>query len=164
MPDPQYRRLGIDFGTTHTVATLATGPGAAQPLLFDTGPLLSSAVYAETDGRLLVGADAERSARLEPARFEPNPKRRIDDGRLLLGTREYQVVDVIGAVLHRVAGEAARVAGVGPDSVVITHPAAWGASRRAVLAGAAERAGARLATPRRRGRRSRLTGRRLCSP
>jgi hypothetical protein len=43
-------------------------------------PLLPSAVFA-ADGRLLVGRDAERSARADPAAFEPYPKQRVDDGR-----------------------------------------------------------------------------------
>src|SRR4051794_13976876 len=98
-------RLGIAFGTPHPVAglpRLGNGTGAPQPLLFDASFLLPSAVYAETDGRLHVGQDAIRSARLDPTRFEPNPKRRIDEGRLLLGDREYRVTDAIGAVLRRV--------------------------------------------------------------
>jgi hypothetical protein len=133
-------RLGIDFGTTHTVAAL-TSPERPQPLLFDASFLLPSAVYAETDGRLLVGQDAIRSARLDPTRFEPNPKRRIDEGRLLLGDREYRVTDAIGAVLRRVADEAARVAGSLPVATVLTYPAGWAGPRRAVLATAASEAG-----------------------
>ncbi len=133
-------RLGIDFGTSHTVAALA-GPERPQPLLFDASFLLPSSVYAETDGRLLVGQDAIRSARLDPTRFEPNPKRRVDDGRLLLGEREYRVTDAIGAVLRRVADEAARVAGSLPAATVLTHPAGWAGTRRAVLATAASEAG-----------------------
>ena len=92
--------LGIDFGTTHTVAAVTTPDGRTQPLLFDSSPLLSSAVFAE-DSRMLVGQDAERSARLDPTRFEPNPKRRIDDGNVLLGPNEYPVPEVIAAVLRR---------------------------------------------------------------
>jgi hypothetical protein len=132
--------LGIDFGTTHTVAALA-GADRPQPLLFDASFLLPSAVYAETDGRLLVGQDAIRSARLDPTRFEPNPKRRIDEGRLLLGDREYRVTDAIGAVLRRVADEAARVAGSLPAATVLTYPAGWAGPRRAVLGTAASEAG-----------------------
>jgi hypothetical protein len=139
--DPRQSRLGVDFGTTHTVAALGMPDSPAQPLLFDASPLLSSAVFAEHDGRLLVGRDADRSARLDPTRFEPNPKRRIDDGQVLLGSRAYPVVDVVGAVLRRVAGEAARVAGAMPATTVITYPANWAASRKAVLAEAARQAG-----------------------
>jgi molecular chaperone DnaK len=86
--------LGIDFGTSHTVAALSGRDGHGRPMQFESSFLLPSAVYADTDGRLLVGRDAERSARLDPARLEPNPKRRIDDGVILLGSREYPVPDV----------------------------------------------------------------------
>jgi molecular chaperone DnaK (HSP70) len=78
-------RLGIDFGTTHTVAALTRPDGRIQPLLFASSPLLSSAVFAEPDGRLLTGQDAERGARLDPSRYEPNVKRRIDEGTRPVG-------------------------------------------------------------------------------
>jgi hypothetical protein len=134
-------RLGIDFGTTHTVATLARPDGLAQPLLFAATPLLTSAVFAAADGRLLTGADAQRSARLDPARFEPNAKRRIDEGTILLGGAGHPVAEVIAAVLRRVHDEAVRVAGGPLAQVVLTHPAGWGPTRKGILADAAARAG-----------------------
>ena len=134
-------RLGIDFGTSHTVAVLRWPDGRARPLLFDGSPLLPSAVYAEPDGRLVVGRDALHSARLDPSRFELSPKRRIDDGWVLLGDREVPVTELIGAVLGFVAEEARRTAGGAPSAVTITCPAAWGAPRRKVLGAAASRAG-----------------------
>jgi WD40 repeat protein len=51
------------------------------------------------------------------------------------------VVDLIAAVLGRVAGETRRVAGGAPSAVVLTHPASWGHTRLGVLADAAARAG-----------------------
>jgi hypothetical protein len=138
---PTDSRVGIDFGTTHTVAALSGADGRSQPLLFDASFLLPSAVFAETDGRLLVGRDAERSAKLDPTRFEPNPKRRVDDGNVLLGSREYPVTDLIAAVLRRAGDEAARVSGAMPARAVLTYPAHWAASRKSVLAEAAGRAG-----------------------
>jgi hypothetical protein len=134
-------RLGIDFGTNHTVAAIATPDGRLTPLLFDASPLLASGVYAERDGRLLTGQDAARAAQLDPGRSEPNPKLRIDEGRVVLGGREYPVVDLVAAVLRRVAAEAVRTLGGPPAEVVLTHPAAWGAQRRAVLTAAALEAG-----------------------
>jgi molecular chaperone DnaK len=98
--------LGIDFGTSHTVAVLAAAGTPPQVLLFDSSPLLPSAVFAPGDGPVLVGRDAQRAARLDPAAYEPHPKRRIDDGTLLLGEVELPVRDAIGAVLRRVAEEA----------------------------------------------------------
>jgi molecular chaperone DnaK len=134
--------LGVDFGTSNTVAVLRWPDGRARPLLFDGSPLLPSAVYAEPDGgALVVGRDAVHSARLDPGRFEPNPKRRIDDTTLLLGDREVPLVEVVAAVLSRVAEELRRTAGDAPVDATLTCPASWGATRRLVLADAALEAG-----------------------
>jgi actin-like ATPase involved in cell morphogenesis len=134
-------RLGIDFGTSHTVAVLRWPDGRAKPLLFDGSPLLPSAVYVDAAGRFAVGRDAAHSARMDPGGYEPNPKRRVDDGSVLLGGREVTSVDLIGTVLRLVAEEATRTAGERPAAVTITYPAAWGTPRRLVLAAAADRAG-----------------------
>jgi molecular chaperone DnaK len=133
--------LGVDFGTSNTVAVARWPDGRARPILIDGSPLLPSAVYAEPDGQLIVGRDAVHSARLDPARFEPNPKRRIDDDRVLLGERDVPVVDLIAAVLARVAEEWHRAVGPVRPEVTLTCPATWGATRRSLLAEAAAMAG-----------------------
>ncbi|MFG1924834.1 Hsp70 family protein [Cryptosporangium sp. NPDC048952] len=135
------RVLGIDFGTSNTVAMLRTPDGRVRPLLFDGSPLLPSAVYLGTDGRMVVGRDAERNARVDPGRFEPNPKRRVDDGTIFLGDREMPVPDVFASVLGTVATEARRQLGSLPDEVRMTHPARWAERRRNVLIEGAVRAG-----------------------
>src|SRR4051794_2974539 len=127
---PPRHALGIDFGTSNTVAVARWPDGRARPLLVDGSPLLPSAVYVEPDGQVVVGRDAVHSARLDPARFEPNPKRRIDDGSVLLGDRELPVVDLIAAVLVRVAEEWHRAVGPVRPEVTLTCPATWGATRR----------------------------------
>ncbi|WP_460491221.1 Hsp70 family protein [Dactylosporangium cerinum] len=140
--DVDRARSLLDFGTSHTVAVLARADGRVEPLLFDASPLLSSAVFAGADGRLLVGRDADRSARADPARYEPNPKRRLDEGTLLLGEAEIGVVDACAAVLRRVREEAARtLGGSAPARTVLTCPAGWGPQRRGVLSAAASAAG-----------------------
>ncbi|GAB3844764.1 hypothetical protein ACFPIJ_56920 [Dactylosporangium cerinum] len=141
----KYRRgvtsvLGIDFGTSHTVASVVFPDGRSEALLFDSSPLLASGVYAD-NGKLLVGRDGERAARMNPAPYEPNPKRRIDDGVLLLGSAEIPVIEAVGAVLGRVRQEARRVLGASPSKVVLTHPAAWAQPRQSLLAAAAMSAG-----------------------
>jgi molecular chaperone DnaK (HSP70) len=90
---------------------------------------------------MLVGRDAERNARMDPARFEPNPKRRIDDGSLFLGTSEIPVPQVFAYVLQQVALEAQRQAGQMPGQVRLTHPARWGERRRSILVDSARLAG-----------------------
>lgn len=135
------RVLGIDFGTSNTVGMLRLADGRLRPLLFDGSPLLPSAVYLDPDGRLLIGRDAERHARLDPSRFEPNPKRSVDDGHLFLGDREMPVAQVFGLVLGHVATEARRQLGGPPEEVRLTHPARWGDQRRGALIEAARVAG-----------------------
>jgi actin-like ATPase involved in cell morphogenesis len=138
---PKRYALGVDFGTSNTVAVARWPDGRARPILVDGSPLLPSAVFADSDGTLLVGRDAVHSARIDPARFEPNPKRRIDDGLVLLGEREFEVVELIAAVLARVAEEWHRAVGPHRPEVTLTCPASWGASRRTLLAEAAAQAG-----------------------
>ncbi|WP_432833111.1 Hsp70 family protein [Dactylosporangium sp. CA-092794] len=134
-------RLGVDFGTSHTVAVLSRPDGRSDALLFDASPLLPSAVFADPGGALLTGRDAERSARLDPAAYEPHPKRRIDDVALFLGGRDVRVVELVAAVLRRVADEATRAAGRPIEATVLTHPTGWGPQRRSLLLDAAARAG-----------------------
>jgi len=134
-------RLGVDFGTSSTVAVLAWPDGRTRPLVFDGSELLPSAVCVDGDGAVLVGRDALHAARTHPGGFEPNPKRCIDDGVVLLGGVEIQVGDLIAAVLARVATEARQVAGQAAGSVVLTCPAGWGQQRRHVLSAAAAAAG-----------------------
>ncbi|MDG4823425.1 Hsp70 family protein [Asanoa sp. WMMD1127] len=144
--------LGVDFGTSHTVAVVRWPDGRARPLLVDGSPLLPSAVYAPpgADAPLVAGRDAVHSARLDPARFEPNPKRRVDDGSVLLGERDVPVADLVSAVLGRLAEEWRRTIGdlttgevtaETPPALTLTCPATWGATRRALLSRAAADAG-----------------------
>jgi hypothetical protein len=134
-------RLGIDFGTSHTTAILRWPDGHVRPLLFDGSPLLPSAVYAEDDGTLLVGRDAVHAARLDPARFEGSPKRRVDRDTVALGTHEVAVAAMIAAVLGRVKAEAERVSSARIDDVTLTHPAGWTGARLAKLVEACRLAG-----------------------
>src|SRR5690349_3427769 len=133
--------LGIDYGTSNTVALMRWPDGRVKPLLFDGSPVLPSAVFAPAEGALVVGRDALHHARFAPARLEPNPKRRIDDEFVLLGDREVPLVDLVAATLRHVAGEAVRVAGGAVPQVALAHPAGWGPVRRGVLADAARVAG-----------------------
>ncbi|MFD0557513.1 putative pyrroloquinoline-quinone binding quinoprotein [Stackebrandtia endophytica] len=132
--------LAVDLGTTHTVAVVGRGDQRPRPLLFDDSPLLPSGVFLSADGTMHTGKDAWRLARTEPDRFEPYPKRRIDDGTVLLGDRELSISQLFATILRRVASEAVG-SGMSPRGVVLTHPADWGPVRRQVLEQAATEAG-----------------------
>lgn len=135
------RALAVDFGTSNTVAAIGVDGGAPRLVAIDGSPLLPSSVFRTDDGALAVGRDADRQARLDPTRYEPNPKRRIDDGEILLGDAAVPVVSAIAAVLRRVAGEVGRQLGGPPDQVRLTHPARWGSRRRDTLLAASREAG-----------------------
>jgi outer membrane protein assembly factor BamB/Ethanolamine utilization protein EutJ (predicted chaperonin) len=133
-------RLSIDLGTSHTVAVVRRGDEAPRPLLFDGSPVLPSAIFSQPP-RLHVGRDAERMALIDPSRFEPHPKRRVDEGSVLLGNTEVTVVDMFVALLRRVAAEAAQAGVPLGGGAVLTCPADWGAHRRGALTAAAGAAG-----------------------
>jgi actin-like ATPase involved in cell morphogenesis len=133
--------LAVDFGTSNTVAALATDGGSPRLVTIDGSPLVPSAVFLTDDGSLAVGRDADRQARIDPSRYEPNPKRRIDDGEILLGATPIPVTRLVAAVLGRVASEVRRQLGAPPDQVRLTHPARWGQVRKNTLIVAAREAG-----------------------
>ncbi|GIG85294.1 Hsp70 family protein [Plantactinospora endophytica] len=132
--------LGVDLGTSHTVAVLRWPDGRTRPLLFDGQPILPSGVFLDGAGRPHVGRDAQRLAQADPSRYEPNPKRRIDEPAVLLGDREIPTVDLLAGVLGAVAGAAVEAVGFLPPAV-LSYPATWGARRRDTLAAAVARAG-----------------------
>lgn len=129
--------VAVDLGTSSTCVAVAVDQQDAQVVIIDGGPLMSSAIY--TDGRsVFVGAEAQRQAALDPARFEPHPKRRIDEGSLLLGSTVLSVEQALAAVLGRAVAEARAVLSGAPvDHLVLTHPAEWAGVRSAVLLSAA---------------------------
>nr|WP_228046595.1 type VII secretion-associated protein [Saccharopolyspora sp. HNM0983] len=138
--------VSIDFGTSSTCAVVAVGGGEPQVVVVDGQPLVPSAVFAAPDGTLFVGHEAERQAAVDPARFEPHPKRRIDEGELLLGSTVLPVPDAVRAVLGRAVAEARRYAGGAVvDLLVLTHPANWGSVRTGVLRRAAAGLGREIA-------------------
>ncbi|MFD8496825.1 Hsp70 family protein [Amycolatopsis sp. NPDC059657] len=136
------RILSVDLGTSNTVAVLSAHGRPPRVVEVDGSANMPSAVFATEDGTLMIGRDAERRARLDPTRFEPNPKRRIDEQTLLLGTDIVPVNEALAAILRRVLDETRRqLGGESPDEVRLTHPAQWGPVRRNVLLSAARLAG-----------------------
>ncbi|GAB3719413.1 Hsp70 family protein [Amycolatopsis oliviviridis] len=133
--------LAIDFGTSSTVGVLSIHGRGTQVVEIDGSVTMSSAIYVDKDGTVFVGRDAERRARLDPSRFEANPKRRIDEGALQLGDVTLPIADAFAAVLRRVGEEAELLLQRPPAQVRISHPAGWGPDRKQILHEAALKAG-----------------------
>jgi molecular chaperone DnaK len=130
-------RVAVDLGTSSTCVAIAVDGAEPRVVVVDGSPLMSSAVWADRRG-VFVGAEAERQASIDPARFEPHPKRRVDEGSLLLGDTVLGVQQALAAVLRRAVAEARAVlGGAAVDELVLTHPADWGGVRTGVLVAAA---------------------------
>ncbi|WP_158887847.1 Hsp70 family protein [Amycolatopsis anabasis] len=136
-------RLAVDFGTTSTVALFAS-PGVEPRLVtVDGSPRLPSAVFA--GDRLVVGADAVRMGRADPARLVRAPKSLAEE-EIRLGAFSLPVTELVRAVLRRVVDEAARQAGEPVAELVLTHPADWEPVRIGRLLRAAEGLAPRVST------------------
>jgi actin-like ATPase involved in cell morphogenesis len=136
----------VDFGTSHTVAVVS-GPGLpARVVTVDGHPWFPSAVFWTRQGEAVVGTDALRLARTEPARLEPRPKSRIAEPDVLLGDAVVATTTLVRAVLARVVAEASRTADSPVQQLVLTHPANWGPARIGALLAAAQGLAPRLST------------------
>jgi molecular chaperone DnaK len=131
-------RVAVDFGTSSTCTAVSIDDRQPQVVVIDGAPLVPSSVYVTSDGTLFVGHEADRQAAVDPSRYEPHPKRRIDEGELLLGDTVLPVLGVVRAVLSRAVREARHLAAnAAVDQLVLTHPADWGAPRTGKLRRAA---------------------------
>lgn len=133
--------LAIDFGTTNTSAAIASG-GRVDVVEIDGSARMSSAVFVDDQGELIVGFAADAHLPLAPDRAERTPKRRLGDSVMVLGATVVEPVDAVAAVLRSIAAEAIRrQGGEQPTKLCLTHPARWGGVRLRLLAEAASRAG-----------------------
>jgi molecular chaperone DnaK len=135
-------QLGIDFGTSYTVAAVATeGTVTVVDVESNGRSRMPSSVFMSPDGEILVGTAAQHQAVFAPERYEPTPKRALGEGDVFLGDDLVPVTDLVAAVLRRVYTEASRQQGESaPNAVFVTHPADWGETRLGVLREAIEQA------------------------
>jgi actin-like ATPase involved in cell morphogenesis len=136
-------QLGIDFGTSSTVAAVKRDENLAVVDVESNGSSrLPSSVYLTEDNQILVGTAALHQAVFGPDRFEPTPKRAIGEGEIFLGDRLVPVTELVAAIFRRVYTETCRQQGeTTPSAVHITHPADWSSARLSVLTEALEQAG-----------------------
>jgi hypothetical protein len=130
--------LGVDLGTSFSAAAIATGD-RVEVLEVGGEHRVPSTVLLAEDGRLLAGTYAQRKVGQLPDRAERNPKRYVGQVPMLLGGVQVSADRALAALLTLFVDEARRrFDSTEPAKVVLTHPVAWTARQRAVLAGAAE--------------------------
>jgi molecular chaperone DnaK len=135
--------LGIDFGTSYTVAAISSAAGTTVLDVESNGQTrMPSSVFLTEDGEVLIGTAAQHQSAFAPERYEAAPKRCIADRQIFLGTQMVEVTTLIAAILRRVFAEACRQQGERlPRSVQLTHPAEWGQGRLDLLLEAAAKGG-----------------------
>jgi actin-like ATPase involved in cell morphogenesis len=132
--------LGVDLGTTFTAAAVARpGEPAVGVPLGSRAAATPTVAYLGADGEFLVGEHAARRALTDPERVVREFKRRIgDETPLLLGTGGDRIPAhrLAALVTAWVVNTVSARQGERPETVVVTHPAAWGAHKQQLLRGA----------------------------
>jgi molecular chaperone DnaK len=127
--------VGIDLGTTSTVAAVCRPGGAAQVVpLEGSATAVPSAVYLGADGTLLVGEAAQRRALSDPGHVVRDLTRRVGDATpVLVGRRPVAPEELAARFLARLVDDVARREGGVAARVAVTHPAGWGPHRMGAL-------------------------------
>jgi hypothetical protein len=142
-------RLGIDIGAAHTAAVIALPGGPWLPLMPDGAPTLPSGVFIDpSTGALVVGEPGQAAAVTHPDCYLTDPVAAFAGNAttVQVADRDIEVVELVAAVLRRVATEAQTLSGRPPSGVDIAVPASWGPRRRERLQQAVARAGLPPAT------------------
>ena len=136
---PMSYVLAIDVGTSFTAAAIARTDRVAPPVpeslpLGLRGMSVPSVVYYPEEGPILVGEAAERRGLDSPERVVREFKRRIgDEVPIAVGTLSLPAAEVFATMAGWVVDRAAEREGEPPSQVILSHPAAWGGHRTAVI-------------------------------
>ncbi|HEX5810999.1 MAG TPA: Hsp70 family protein [Pseudonocardia sp.] len=127
--------VGIDLGTTSTVAAVCRPGGAAQVVpLEGAAGAVPSAVYLGADGTFLVGEAAQRRELSDPGHVVRDLTRRVGDPTpLLVGRQPVSPDELVARFLVRVVDDVAKRESGVAARVAVTHPAGWGPHRLGAL-------------------------------
>lgn len=134
--------LAVDVGTSFTAAAVARFTQGASPVpeclpLGLRGTSVPSVLYYPDEGPVLVGEAAERRGLDSPDRVVREFKRRVGDAvPISAGTLSLPAEEVFATMARWVADRAAEREGEPPSGIILTHPAAWGSHRTAVVTAA----------------------------
>jgi molecular chaperone DnaK len=131
--------LAVDVGTSFTAAALVRISQNAQPVpeslpLGLRGTAVPSVVYYPEEGPILVGEAAERRGLDSPERVVREFKRRVGDAvPIVVGTLSLPAEDVFATMASWVVDRAEEREGAPPSDIILSHPAAWGGHRTALI-------------------------------
>lgn len=125
-------RLGVDLGTSRTVAAVAVDGARPQLLALGSGgAAMPSVLYLTDDAGFLAGEEAERRGDADPGRVAREFRRRLgEETPVTVAGREFSPQALLVALLQHVVGTAAQQQGSAPTELVLAHPAGWDDHRR----------------------------------
>ena len=140
---------GIDIGTSYSSICVLDGNGKIQPVETATGVSmygskysLPSAVFAEDDGRVLVGQAAMNNRRNKPGQFCMEFKRNLgQDIPIFLGNHSFLPEDLYREIFIHMKNCVKKAYGEDITQVCVTCPAAYGKKKREKVMTAAKAAG-----------------------
>ena len=116
--------LGIDLGTTNTVASIMEG---GQPVVIPSAEgdsLIPSVVGFSKTGERLIGAAAKRQAISNPERTISSIKRHMGtDYKVTIDGKEYTPQEISAMILQKVKADAEVYLGYPIEKAIITVPA-----------------------------------------
>jgi actin-like ATPase involved in cell morphogenesis len=126
--------LGVDLGTTYSAAAVGRDDRVAIETLGTASSAIPSVVVLRPDGEVLTGEAAERRAMADPTRTAREFKRRLGDpAPLILGGTPYGAEALQARLLRAIVDAVVQREGTRPSVIVLTHPANYGAYKRALL-------------------------------
>ncbi|WP_028932178.1 Hsp70 family protein, partial [Pseudonocardia asaccharolytica] len=135
-------QLGIDLGTTYTAAAVCRSSDRnwVEPEMVNLGTrslTVPSVLFMAGDGSVVVGEAAERRAVTDPDRVVREFKRRVGDPTpVVVAGRAWAAEELSARLVRWVTDRVAEREGGPAARIAVTHPAAWGAHKRELLAGA----------------------------
>jgi molecular chaperone DnaK len=137
--------IGIDLGTTNSVAAVIDATGRPEVVRNSEGSTVTpSVVLVQDDGAVLVGGMARRQAVARPHDVVLHVKRHMGDPDwrfVSASDQEYTAEQISAQILRKVADDTGRALAAEIRSAVITVPAYFDDSRRQATKDAAKIAG-----------------------
>ncbi|MGH3934231.1 MAG: Hsp70 family protein [Pseudonocardiaceae bacterium] len=134
--------LGIDVGTTFCAAAICRQEAGRRPVpevvpLGTRSAAVSSVVYLDKDGQVVIGEAAQRRAVTDSDRVVREFKRRIgDEVPMVIGGVPHSASEIAAMVVRWIVDRVAEREGESARGITITHPASWGEYKTRILADA----------------------------
>jgi Hsp70 protein/WD40-like Beta Propeller Repeat len=120
-------RLGVDLGTTNTVASVAADGAPAQLLgLGASAQQMRTMVFLTEDDQFVVGDAAVERGASEPSRLITDPRRQLGtDVPLIVGGQQFTPEQATAELINFVVSRATAQQHEPPGETILSHPAHW---------------------------------------